>query len=153
YLHTRRAGPIVNFLQAHVGGALMRPESFERYGPKRVDEGARGAADLLATVPAGGISLMLAPVVAGLRLFARVQERVAAVVGQFVPFTAELDYEFRCDNTSAALSRVGDDERELLYWQPEQLDWRDWFLNTHVPGLERHVFPELEAKLRTPVKP
>src|SRR5690606_28205757 len=84
--------------------------------------------------------------------FARKQENIAKVVGQFIPFTAELDYEFRCDNTRAAFARALPEEQKLLYWRPEALDWRDWFLNTHVPGLDKWVFPELEAKLRKPVR-
>src|SRR5690606_8132694 len=123
------------------------------YGPKRMARSARALAETLDRVPSPGSSLALEPVASTLRSFARVQERVASVVGQFSPFTAELDYEFRCDNTRAADARVVPEERPLLYWNPEQLDWRDWFLNTHVPGLERHVFPELESKLRKPLKP
>ncbi len=28
------------------------------------------------------------------------------------------------------------------------LDWRQWFLDVHVPALERHVFPEMEERLK-----
>lgn len=153
FLSTGRGGPVLGYLQAHVEGALLSPRAFDAYGPKRMARSARALAETLDRVPSPGISLVLEPVASTLRSFARVQERVASVVGQFIPFTAELDYEFRCDNTRAAYARVVPEERPLLYWNPEQLDWRDWFLNTHVPGLERHVFPELESKLRKPLKP
>lgn len=153
FQRTRRGGPLVSFLQAHLEGALLKPKTFEKYGPQRVAEGVRAVADLIGRVPEGAVALALEPAATQLRKFARKQENIAKVVGQFVPFTAELDYEFRCDNTRSAFARTLPEERALLYWAPEQLDWRDWFLNTHVPGLDKWVFPELEAKLRKTVKP
>jgi long-chain acyl-CoA synthetase len=152
FQRTGRGGPIASFLQAHLEGALLKPKSFEQYGPQRVARGVRAVADLLSQAPDGALSLSLEPAAASLRKFARQQENIARVVGQFVPFTAELDYEFRCDNTRAAFARTTPEERALLYWEPEAIDWRDWFLNTHIPGLDRWVFPELEAKLRKTVK-
>jgi long-chain acyl-CoA synthetase len=152
YLRTGQGGPLVSFLQAHLEGALLEPDAFEKYGPKRVAAVAKGLASWLENLPEGGLSLSLEPAAAGLRKFARKQENIAKVVGQFIPFTAELDYEFRCDNTRSALARALPEEQALLYWAPERLDWRDWFLNTHVPGLDKWVFPELEAKLKKRVK-
>lgn len=152
YLRTGQGGPLVSFLQAHLEGALLKPDAFEKYGPKRIASAAKGIAAWLENLPEGGLSLSLEPAAVGLRKFARKQENIAKVVGQFIPFTAELDYEFRCDNTRAALARTLPEEQALLYWAPERLDWRDWFLNTHIPGLDKWVFPELESKLKKRVK-
>ena len=38
-----------------------------------------------------------------------------------------------------------------MLWAPESLNWRQWFLEVHVPALETWVFPELEEKLRKKV--
>ncbi len=152
YKQTGRGGPIVSFLQAHLEGALLKPQAFETYGPKRVASVATTIATWLDSLPEGGLSLSLEPAAVGLRKFARKQENIARVVGQFIPFTAELDYEFRCDNTRAAFGRTLPEEQELLYWAPETLDWREYFLKIHIPGLDKWVFPELEVKLRKPVK-
>lgn len=150
--YKRKPGSVASFLQAHLEGALLKPDAFESYGPKKVAALAKGVAGWLENLPEGGLSLSLEPAAVGLRKFARKQENIAKVVGQFIPFTAELDYEFRCDNTRSAFARALPEEQKLLYWQPEALDWRDWFLNTHIPGLDKWVFPELEAKLRKPVR-
>lgn len=151
-LYKSKPSSVGSFLQAHLEGALLKPRAFENYGPKKVASVAKGLASWLENLPEGGLSLSLEPAAAELRKFARKQENIAKVVGQFIPFTAELDYEFRCDNTRAAFARTLPEERKLLYWAPETLDWRDWFLNTHIPGLDKWVFPELEAKLRKPVR-
>lgn len=152
YKKTGLGGPVSSFLQAHLEGALLTPQAFESYGPRRVAAVAKGVAGWLENLPEGGLSLSLEPAAVSLRAFARKQENIARVVGQFIPFTAELDYEFRCDNTRAAFARLASDERSLLYWAPEEIDWREYFLQTHIPGLDKWVFPELEAKLRKPVR-
>src|SRR5690606_11806994 len=55
-------------------------------------------------------------------------------------------------NTRAAFARTAEADRQLLVWSPETLDWRKWFLETHMPGLERFVFPEMERRLQKPVR-
>jgi long-chain acyl-CoA synthetase len=39
-------------------------------------------------------------------------------------------------------------EQPELHWHPEDIDWHHYFLKIHIPGLERHVYPELDAKLK-----
>src|SRR5690606_37794067 len=51
-----------------------------------------------------------------------------------------------------AFARLGAAEQARLYWAPESLDWRSWFLEVHAPGLERWVFPQIEQKLRKSVR-
>jgi long-chain acyl-CoA synthetase len=147
FRRTGRGGPVVSFLQGHVEGALLGPKAFERVGPKRVAEGAEALAGLLKRGSASPLGALFGPSVKGLNDFAKTQRKVHSIVQQFQPFMAELDYEFRCDNTRSAFARLAEEDRPLLLWNPEALDWRDWFLGTHVPGLERWVFPELEQKL------
>lgn len=147
FRRTGRGGPVASFLQGHIEGALLGPKAFERIGPKKVAEGAEMLAGLLERGKATPLGALLSPSVKGFNDFAKVQRKVYDIVRQFQPFMAELDYEFRCDNTRSAFGRLAAEDRPLLLWNPEQLDWRDWFLGTHVPGLERWVFPELERKL------
>lgn len=149
----QRGNAVERFVQVHLEGALMPSKSFERMGPRAVSRGASLLADWLDYAPRGPIDDMIAPTKQALRRVSRQQAKIADVVGQFSPFTADLDYEFRCDNTRAANARLSEEERNSLYWRPEAIDWRDWFLNVHVPGLERWVFPELEKRIRRPLRP
>src|SRR5690349_17859923 len=66
----------------------------------------------------------------------------------FLPFTADYQYIFKTDAVYAAYGRLTEDEQALLPWGPHSLDWRTWFLEVHAPALERHVFPEMEARLK-----
>ncbi len=152
YRRTGRGGPLVSAVQGKIEGALLGPGAYDRLGPKRIAEGAEGLARLLGRAKSGPLGSLVEPTTQSLNKFARTQRRVYSIVKQFEPFVAVLDYEFRCDNTRAAFARVTDADRELLLWEPENLDWREWFLGTHMPGLERWVFPELEQKMKKPLR-
>jgi long-chain acyl-CoA synthetase len=70
----------------------------------------------------------------------------------FRPFTVENAYVFRCDNVRSLFNRISEDERSLLTWNPEQFDWYDYWLNIHLPGLTKWVFPTLEDEMRAQPK-
>jgi long-chain acyl-CoA synthetase len=70
----------------------------------------------------------------------------------FRPFTVENAYVFRSDNVRAVFDRIGEDERNLLTWNPEKFDWYDYWLNIHLPGLTKWVFPTLEDEMRAQPK-
>ncbi|HYV24830.1 MAG TPA: AMP-binding protein, partial [Pyrinomonadaceae bacterium] len=70
----------------------------------------------------------------------------------FHPFTYENAYIFRCDNVRSLFDRISEDERRLLTWNPDQIDWYDYWLNIHMPGLKKWVLPTLEEDMRTQPK-
>ena len=70
----------------------------------------------------------------------------------FRPFTIENAYIFRSDNVRDLFARIRADERGLLNWHPEKFDWYDYWLNTHLPGLKKWVFPTLEEDMRAQPK-
>ena len=70
----------------------------------------------------------------------------------FRPFTIENAYTFRADHVRALFDRISGDEQDLLRWHPEKFDWYDYWLNIHLPGLKKWVFPTLEEDMRAQPK-
>jgi long-chain acyl-CoA synthetase len=70
----------------------------------------------------------------------------------FRPFTIENAYMFRADNVRALFDRLATDEQGLLRWHPEKFDWYDYWMNIHLPGLKKWVFPTLEEDMRAQPK-
>src|SRR5262249_5897151 len=68
------------------------------------------------------------------------------LVELFLPFIWENRYVFRCDNTRSVYERMDPTERAGIAWNPEKLDWREYFLKVHLPGLEKWVLPGLEEE-------
>ncbi len=70
----------------------------------------------------------------------------SSLVDLFLPFIWDNHYVFRCDNTRSIHARLVPEDAERLAWDPEAIDWRHYFLEVHLPGLEKWVFPALEEE-------
>lgn len=66
----------------------------------------------------------------------------------FKPFMIDNEYLYRSDNVRALQSVIKEKEKELLPWYPEKLDWYDYWLNVHFPGMRKWVLPQLEEDLK-----
>ncbi|MGB7208563.1 MAG: AMP-binding protein [Pyrinomonadaceae bacterium] len=66
----------------------------------------------------------------------------------FKPFMIDNEYLYRSDNVRALQSIIKEKEKALLPWYPERLDWYDYWLNVHFPGMRKWVLPTLEEELK-----
>jgi long-chain acyl-CoA synthetase len=80
--------------------------------------------------------------------FERTTEETVQAFDMFKPFMIDNEYLYRADNVRALMSLVEDDEKDLLPWFPERLDWYEYWLNVHFPGLRKWVLPQLEEDLK-----
>lgn len=78
--------------------------------------------------------------------FEETSESINNLIELFLPFIWRNYYVFRCDNTRAIYARMTPEDRAKIPWDPENLDWRAYFLDVHLPGLEKWVFPGLEEE-------
>ncbi|MEM1025326.1 MAG: AMP-binding protein [Myxococcota bacterium] len=72
-------------------------------------------------------------------------EKIIDVFDLFMPFIWEHRYVFNTKNTRGLFERMSAADRGLLPFDTEGLDWRYYWLDVHLPGLERWVFPKLES--------
>lgn len=108
----------VSFLRGVLDG--MEPE---RYGPFRgmVSEAKQRAADTEKQL-----------------------DKVIDAFELFLPFIWENRYIFRTRQTRTLFARMPEAERRLLPFGTVELDWRHYWLDIHMPGLEEWVFPRLD---------
>jgi long-chain acyl-CoA synthetase len=93
---------------------------------------------------------------AGTALLARADQALESVDRQlavlemtwelFLPFIAGERFIFQCAHTRALWAQITEDDRRKLPWDPESLDWRNYWLEVHMAGLEEWVFPGLEEE-------
>ena len=152
YQKNGKGGPVLSFLQSHYEGAMLSKAQFEKYGPVAIGRTGNAISKLLRKAAVGPAAPLLKPAAKLVYEFSEQQRKVGNVLTVFLPFTSQFHYIFRCDNTRAAHARLSETERALVDWSPESIDWRAWFLDVHVPGLERFVFPQIEERLRRPKK-
>lgn len=63
-------------------------------------------------------------------------------LGQYLPFVLQNRYIFECENFRAAFSALSDADQKLLPWRPEAIDWKDYWINNQIAGIEKWVQPE-----------
>ncbi len=71
----------------------------------------------------------------------------------FMPFVWDNRYVFRCANVRDLYARMAPADQARLPWDPEKLDWREYWLDVHMKGLEKWVFPTLEEESKKKVHP
>ncbi len=62
---------------------------------------------------------------------------------QYLPFILHNRYVFESENIRAAYSLISEKDKDLLPWNPEQIDWHDYWVNNQIQGIEKWV--QLEA--------
>jgi long-chain acyl-CoA synthetase len=72
--------------------------------------------------------------------------QVEALWNLYLPFVWENRYVFRCAGMRGLRDRLSAVDRERIPWDPETLDWRRYWLDVHLKGMEEFVFPGLEEE-------
>ena len=80
----------------------------------------------------------------GLDEVERVTAEAAKNIELFRPFIFENQYILRADNARALFDRLPPEDQKLVPWGPQHLDWFDYWMNIHFPGLQKWVLPELD---------
>jgi len=75
----------------------------------------------------------------------RITDEAKENIELFRPFILENEYVLRADNIRALRDRMPPGDQKLLRWGPEDLDWYDYWMNIHFPGLQKWVLPELDS--------
>ncbi|TMB32138.1 MAG: sugar nucleotide-binding protein [Deltaproteobacteria bacterium] len=66
----------------------------------------------------------------------------------FLPFVAGERFIFQCKHTRQLWAQLSEDDRAKLPWDPEAIDWRRYWMEVHMRGLEEWVFPGLEEETK-----
>ena len=129
----------------------FRPVSYEEYDRKslplvnRVAERASKALDRVRPRWGGGrFGELCDRVKKKVDEVKRVTKEAGENIDLFRPFILDNAYILRADHIRALRDRLPAEERALLPWSPETIDWYDYFLNIHFPGLQKWVLPELD---------
>lgn len=76
-----------------------------------------------------------------------IEEELAKVVSAFdlfMPFIWENRYVFTTKNSRGLFSRMSEADQALFVHDIENIDWRHYWMDVHIPGLEKWVFPKLD---------
>jgi long-chain acyl-CoA synthetase len=64
------------------------------------------------------------------------------ILDQYLPFILHNRYVFESENIRVAWSLITEKDRVLLPWAPERIDWKDYWINHQVKGIQKWIQPE-----------
>jgi long-chain acyl-CoA synthetase len=76
--------------------------------------------------------------------------RLEATIETFRPFVLEHEQTFSADGLRALEAQLDPAERERFAVDADGIDWRRYWLEVHLPGLQRWAFPLLEGRRPAP---
>ncbi|HUS29759.1 MAG TPA: AMP-binding protein, partial [Kofleriaceae bacterium] len=137
-------------LRARLEGKAVTYEYFEKWSAPRF----KRIADRLMTLIDEKMPKWGAPRLEAFGERARDElQKVSTFTGQinelvdlFKPFTNDHDVAFRCDNIRALWARLTPVDQEKLLWAPHLINWREYWMNTHFPGLQKWTFDKLDEE-------
>jgi long-chain acyl-CoA synthetase len=80
-------------------------------------------------------------------------ELARSLVEVYRPYIQELAYTFHGRNIRELYRTLARADCAEHPFQPGKIDWNDYWINTHLPGLRRHIFPQLELHTRGRTRP
>jgi long-chain acyl-CoA synthetase len=150
YRHKESGNALLNAVRSRVEPQPITRQQFERFSAPAFIKGARLLKKAIDEVgPTWGAPAVQALLERAKQKLDDVEEQASGLVmliDLFLPFIWENRYVFRCDNTRSVYERMAHADRVKIPWAPEHVDWRTYFMETHLPGLEKWVFPGLEEE-------
>jgi long-chain acyl-CoA synthetase len=70
------------------------------------------------------------------------------LVEVYRPYILELCYTFHGSNIRALYSSLRAQDVAQHPFRPDQIDWRHYWIDIHMPGLRRHIYPQLDLHMR-----
>ena len=157
HFQEKETGPrIINEIAARMEPRPVSTKTFETTSAPMINSAAKRLSSLLDRARprwgGGRVGEVIDLVKDNVDRLEEVTNETAEAFDMFRPFTVENAYIFRSDNLRSLFGRIAKDEESLLVWNPEAFDWYDYWLNIHLPGLKKWVFPTLEEDMRVQPK-
>ncbi len=137
----------LNEIAARMEAQSVSPDRFERVSLPMLHRATRKVSELLDGMPPqqlGPLGGLVEQVRDAVDRFENFTSQGEEHYQTFRPFIVDNNYTFRADHTRAVFERMPDEDRLRLPWAPESIDWYDYWLRVHLPGLEKWVFPKLD---------
>ncbi|HJS75043.1 MAG TPA: AMP-binding protein, partial [Vicinamibacteria bacterium] len=138
---------LLNEIAARMEAQAVKPESFEKYSLPLLHKATKKVSEVLEKVSArqaGPLAPLVAQAKEAVESFEAFTREGEEHYRTFRPFIVDNKYVFRSDNTRALFARINPEDRAGLVFDPPRIDWYDYWLNVHLPGLQKWVFPKLD---------
>ena len=79
--------------------------------------------------------------------------RAEKLIELYEPFILHNEHVFESENARLLSASLSPEERALFAFDPESIDWWDYWINIHIPALRRWCYPLMEGRPLEPRAP
>ena len=79
--------------------------------------------------------------------------RAEKLIELYEPFILHNEHVFECENARLLSAALSPEEHTLFAFDPESIDWWDYWINVHIPALRRWCYPLMEGRPLEPRVP
>ena len=72
--------------------------------------------------------------------------RAEKLIELYEPFILHNEHVFECENARLLSAALSSEEQKLFAFDPESIDWWDYWINVHIPALRRWCYPLMEGR-------
>ena len=143
--HRKTPGTMA-WLGRHMEAVVVSQNTYDmasRTIPRVLEQGA----ELIRSV-VGAENQRAKNIESGIKKFKENTDLARELVEVYRPYIQELVYTFHGKNIRALYATLKPADAGRHSFRPDLIDWRDYWINIHLPGLRRHIFPQLELHTR-----
>src|ERR1051326_88365 len=138
--HKKSGNRLANFWKAYVETQVITVESLQA----RRGRLHKGLDVIHATLTLGKTILgadKVGPYLKSLRDTRRQIRQQEVTLDKFLPFMFHNSFIFETSNIREAARMLSNEDLKRLRWDPESIDWADYWVNIHTKGIERWIRP------------
>src|ERR1700722_479282 len=142
----RKDGGMMRWLGPHLEAVVVSQNTYD-LASNTVPQVLKQAAAFARSV-VGEENQRAKKIEAGIGKFKENTDLARELVEVYRPYIQELVYTFHGANIRALYSTLKPADVERHPFRPDLIDWHDYWINIHLPGLRRHIFPQLDLHTR-----
>jgi hypothetical protein len=143
--HKKSGSRLANLWKAYVETQVITVESLEARRTK-----VHRRLDVIHAVLTLGKTIIgpekLGPYLKRLRDTRRKIRQQEVTLDKFLPFMFHNSFIFETRNIRDAARMLSNEDLKRLQWDPETIDWADYWVNIHTKGIEKWIRPAFTAR-------
>ena len=145
--HKKSGSKLANLWKAYVETQVVTVEQLKAR-QARVDQGLHVIHGTLQLTKKLLGNRLVDPYLKSLRTARRQIRQQEQMLDKFLPFMIHNSFVFETGHIRETYNILTDADRERLVWDPENIDWADYWVNVHTKGIERWIRPKFVKQAR-----
>ena len=142
----RREGGAMAWIGPHIEATVVRKSTYD-FGSETLPRALKQATEFIREA-VGEENALAKRLDAAMGDFKENAGIARELVEVYRPYIQELVYTFHAKNIRALYAELRPEDARHHPFSADKIDWYDYWLNMHMPGLRKHIFPQLDLHTR-----